>query len=258
MMSDLAPDVRVELHDRLRRPASASTVPGPLTVLFFGDLLTAEIATVSLNPSRREYTNNRGEELEGAERRFETLNSLQASARASMSDEQCDRAIATMRGYFDPDKPAYSWFASLSRVVQGMGYDYQRREVAHLDLVQEATDPTWSKLLSEKPSEGRSLLESDAPFLQWQIERFPLKALFCNGRTAFDQVVNLTHSHVVVSETRARLRWTIAVGSISERRIAVVGWNIPLARPTGLTAQDHVAMGQLFKHHLEALGIETS
>ncbi len=248
-------DIKPRLVERLRRPESASTVPGSLPVLFFGDLLNAKIATVGLNPSRREYTNARNEELDGPQRRFETLGSLGAESRASLTEGQCDRAIETMRGYFDPGKPAYSWFASLGRVVQGMGFEYGKREVAHLDLVQEATDPTWSALNGQNPLEARKLLEQDGPFLKWQIDSFPLTAIVCNGRTVLDQVLRLTQAKVVESDKLQRLTWTIALGQGEGRRVAIVGWNIPLARPTGLTASGHIEMGERFRSHLVALDL---
>jgi hypothetical protein len=246
------PQVTNRLEERLRRPASASTVPGSLPVLFFGDLFSAQIVTVGLNPSRREYANARNEELDGPDRRFETLSSLGANDRASLTSEQCATAIETMRAYFDPGKPAYSWFASLSRVVQGMGLEYGRREVAHLDLVQEATDPTWSTLNSQSPGEARALLEQDASFLRWQIDVFPLRALVCNGRTVLDQVIGLTLAEVVARDKVGRLTWSVAVGSVGDRPLAVVGWNIPLARPTGLTANGQVELGQRLRTHIEA------
>lgn len=96
------------LHDRLRRPPGQSSVPGSLPVVFFGDLFTARVATVGLNPSHQEYLDRSGNERCGALRRFETLHSLRAPDRASLSVEQCDRAIATMRTYFQPGKPVYS------------------------------------------------------------------------------------------------------------------------------------------------------
>jgi hypothetical protein len=37
-------------------------------------------------------------------------------------------------------------FNKLSHVVEGMGVSFYDHSVAHLDLVQEATDPVWSEL----------------------------------------------------------------------------------------------------------------
>lgn len=246
-------EIEARLHARLRQPESRSTVPGTLPVLFFGDLLMAKVATVSLNPSRREYTNGRGEELDGWERRFETLGSLGASDRASLTAEQCNRAITTMRGYFDPGRPVYNWFNPLSRVLDGMGHSYWRREAAHLDLVQEATDPTWSRLTAERPEEAQALLERDVDFLRWQLETFPIQVLACNGKSTLDRVRDLINGEVVASEKLARLTWSIAIGSVGDRNVAIVGWNIPLARPTGLTSEGQVEMGRLLRCRLDVL-----
>src|SRR5690348_5636215 len=42
----------------------------------FGNLSTAKIATLGLNPSNREFVDKNGRELDGVHRRFHTLNSL--------------------------------------------------------------------------------------------------------------------------------------------------------------------------------------
>jgi hypothetical protein len=57
---------RARLYERLRRAPSASTVPGSLPVLFFGDLFSARVATVGLNPSNQEYTTRDGAMLTGS------------------------------------------------------------------------------------------------------------------------------------------------------------------------------------------------
>lgn len=153
------------LHERLRRPASLYAASGSLPVLFFGDLFTAKVATVGLNPSHQEYLDRERRELVGERRRFETLASLNALDRQSLTDEQCARAMRTMRGYYQPGKPIYSWFRSMNRVLDAMGVSYQAGEAAHLDLVQEATDPAWSQLQGRDPGEAQALLTADLPFL---------------------------------------------------------------------------------------------
>jgi len=139
-------------------------VTGSLPVLFFGDVLTAKAASVGLNPSKQEYLDPSGQELTGDKRRFETLGSLGCHDRSSLDEERCERAIAAMRAYFQRGKPVSGWFRPLARVMEAMGFSYQEGEVAHLDLVQEATDPTWSRLKSERPAEAHSLSSNDTAF----------------------------------------------------------------------------------------------
>jgi hypothetical protein len=219
-------------------------VPGSLPVLFFGDLCIARAATVGINPSHREYLDDGGKELVGIARRFETLSSLGAVDRASLTDSQCFRAVATMRSYFGPNKPVYQWFQPLRRVLGGMGLHYENGEVAHLDLVQEATNPTWSELAKLRPDDAESLRGADEHFLRWQLGAFRPGLIICNGKTPLEAVQKMVGASVTRTATVARLNWSVAVGTIGHRRVAVAGWNLPLTRPTGLSSQDELLLGQ--------------
>ncbi len=248
-------DVESRPHQRLREPASPSTVPGSLPVMAFGDLYQARVATVGLNPSPREYTDRENRELDGPKRRFETLASLGVESREALSDDHCCRAIVTMRGYFDPGRPAYSWFNPLIRVLGGLGVRYSNREACHLDLVQEATDPTWSRLFASRPDEAGAFLRSDLPFLRWQVETLPLGLVVCNGRSVLDTVIAETKAKVVEYQKPSKFAWTVAVAELDNRRLGIVGWNIPMAQATGLNSQGQVELGETFRHHLLAQGI---
>jgi hypothetical protein len=235
------------LCSRLRFPPFPSSVPNSLPVLFFGDLFQARAATIGLNPSHQEYLDRNGNELDGAERRFETLTSLGAKDRTTLTDEQCAHAMETMRGYYGAGKPVYSWFRPLDRVTRAMGLSYERSEVAHLDLAQEATDPTWSKLRDSSPEEFDALRARDLPFLRWELENFPLTMLICNGRTVYDEVSNLITAKTEEQGTLALIRWYVGSANIAGRKVSVVGWNRPLTRPTGLGQAGEEDMGRMFR-----------
>ena len=236
---------RWRLCARLRKSPSASSVPQSLPVLFFGDLFTARVATVGLNPSNREYVDKQGLELEGAERRFETLTSLHAADRSSLTDEQCDRAIQTMREYYQPGKPIYTWFRSLDRVTSAMGFSYAKGEVAHLDLAQEATNPAWSELSQTSPAEFDALRSTDLPFLRWLLEEFPLQTVICNGRTVFDEVCRLIGGRMTEEDKLRRITWYVGKATLNARTISLAGWNIPLAHATGLDAAGQSELGRI-------------
>ncbi|HEX5157556.1 MAG TPA: hypothetical protein VFW17_10105 [Ktedonobacterales bacterium] len=240
------------LYQRLRRPPRAHSVAGSLPVLFFGDLFSAQITTVGINPSDQEYLDGQGSELDGAARRFETLSSLHASSRQTLTNAQCAQAIATMRSYFARSSTVYRWFRSLERVLVGMGYTYSKGQIAHLDLVQEATTPTWSALQRSHRSEADNLFADDLPFLQWQIAKFPLRAVICNGMTVFRSVCGLLDQSVeIANSSLARVTWYATRGQMSGRTITVVGWNIPLARPTGLGKVGEGTLGHTLAAYIE-------
>jgi len=233
--------------DRLRWPPVPATVKGSLPVLFFGDLEHARVATIGLNPSRQEYLSPNGKELEGPVRRFETLASLRATDRPSMTNAQCNQAIQTMSGYFGPTKPVYSWFQSLARVVEGLGASFVDGSAAHLDLVQEATDPTWSSL----PTPDREyLVARDLAFLRWKIEAFELRILVCTSATVLDRVLPLVGATTASNGLVGRVRWKVAHGRANGRPVGVVGWNIPLARPTGLDVDGQRRLGAMLREQL--------
>lgn len=246
----VSPAIRERLYSRLRQRASASSVPQSLPVLFFGDLFTASVATVGLNPSDQEYTDRHGIELDGLARRFETLTSLGAVDRSSLTDEQCDRAIQTMRTYYRPGKPVYTWFRPLDRVTRAMGFKYEAGEVVHLDLAQEATCPTWSALSQTSPAEFDALRSADLPFLRWQLETFPLHTVICNGRTVFEEVCRLIGGQKIEESKLQRITWYVGRATLNNRRIGLAGWNLPLARPTGLGVEGEHELGQILTSRL--------
>ncbi len=230
-------------HRRVRAAPSAHSVPGSLPVLFFGDPDQAVVATVGINPSYREYARheNRSEgrpliELDGpGVRRFETLGSLGANSRDTLSDWECDQAIETMRRYFYPGKPAFGrWFGHIINVLQGMGLSYQDGTAVHLDLVQEATFPTWSQLRGTWPQEAAALWDRDVEFFRWQVAAIPAAVLLCNGRGAYVEAGRVLGAAVVAEGRVGRVTWWVSLSRQSAKPVWVMGWNLALVRPTGL------------------------
>ena len=243
---------QANLFARLRQPLSPATVRGTLPVLFFGDLLEAEVATVGLNPSDREYLSKGGLMLAGAAQRFATLDSVGATDRASLTDSQCEEAIAWMRDYYAPGKPVYGWFNALTRVVDGFGASFRERTATHLDLVQESTSPVWGDL---SKAEKTALLEEDLPFLEWELRAFPLRAVICTGKTVSVNVRQRLGVTVAEEGELARIKWWVGFADVEGREVGFAGWNYPLARATGLGAVGETELGQLLA---AKLGLEGS
>ncbi|MGA2765909.1 MAG: hypothetical protein ABSG17_21410 [Spirochaetia bacterium] len=192
-----------------------------------------------------EYLDRRGNELHGRERRFQTLTSLGTADRVALTDEQCAHAVETMRDYYREGKPVYGWFRGLDRVARAMGLRYDRGDVAHLDLSQEATSPTWSNLRKSSPAEFEALRSNDLPFLRWELETFPIEVLICNGRTVYEELCDLVSGVTVEQGDLKRIRWYAGRAKLSGRDVWVVGWNLPLSRPTGLGQVGEAELGRL-------------
>lgn len=241
------------LMARLREPEAVHSVPGSLPVLSFGDPRGAEVATLGLNPSYREYAERARAGaslilLRGVTRRFETLASLRAASRADLTTMQCEMAIATMYSYFQPGRPAYwQWFQHLENVLRGLGVSYIDGTATHLDFVQEATYPTWAQLATEHPDEAADLWSRDVGFLRWQLENYPVRLVLCNGRTVSDALLNEVRGRVLMSQDGTTFRWWVGRGDINGRVLTLGGWNYPLDRPTGLGTTGETRLGGLLR-----------
>jgi hypothetical protein len=152
-----------------------------------------------------------------------------------------------MRAYFHAGKPVYPWFDHLNRVVGSLDAAYETGYAAHLDLVQEATNPTWSRLASVRPAEASVLLQADLPFLRWEIGAFSLELVLCNGRTVFDQIMGLLNGTLVHTGNAKRTTWWMAQATVGQRTVGVGGWNMPLVRPTGLGLSGEMELGSTLR-----------
>lgn len=236
------------LRARLRRLGHRFTVPGSLPVLCFGALSSARIATIGLNPSDREYSGPDGVLLAGRAQRFATLDSLGARDRSSLTDEQCDEALDWMRRYFEPGNPVYSaYFRHLHEFLTGFGASLTAGSAVHLDLVQEATSPRWSDLGKFDRTE---LLDSDLPFLAWQIRAFGFDAVICTGRTVSDHVRQLLDVKPMRTGTLRRVSWWVGSADVDGRTVGVAGWNHPLHRATGLGTEGERQLGETLRRRL--------
>ena len=164
---------------RLRKPPpNAYVVPNSTPVISFGDPSKALIATLGLNPSRQEFLDTTGQELNGSARRFESLTSLGVSSLSSASDAALQRVVKACNAYFQ-NNPYRRWFDQLEPVLQAFGTSYYNGSACHLDLVQWATDPVWSKI-PDKSTRDR-MLKEDSAFLDHQLNAGSFKVLLLNG-----------------------------------------------------------------------------
>src|SRR5262245_1444746 len=98
---------------RIRRPVPTDlcVLPGSLPVVSFGDPNEAVVATLSLNPSWREFESPRGVWLNGSRRRLASLISLGASDPRELDDEQVATVVGECDGYFRGPNWNRGWFA---------------------------------------------------------------------------------------------------------------------------------------------------
>lgn len=206
-------------------------LPGSLPVVSFGDPNQATVATLSLNPSWREFESPDGVWLSGSRRRLASLISLGLSDPRELDDEQVATVVAESNAYFGGPNWYRTWFHWLESMlsVSGAG-SYLDGTACHLDLVQWATKPAQGELREDI---WARLVEQDREFLRWQLANCNVRVLLLNGASVVEwlQEAELVHDvgaevvPYVASNGRAELR----VYRADADGVLVLGWNRPLA-----------------------------
>ena len=139
--------------------SGANVIPWSCPVPSFGDPSSSIVATLGLNPSNREFVDGAGNELDGDQRRFHTLRSLELSRWSDATARHLELIIDSCRAYFSRN-PDDGWFRKLDYLISGTKASYYDDTAAacHLDLIPYATSCKWTELTQRQ----RSLLVCEA------------------------------------------------------------------------------------------------
>jgi hypothetical protein len=239
-MTDIVPSY-IEARIRQRPPDGVPVVQGSTPVVAFGDVRKAEVATLGWNPSKREFLDRSGNELVDNERRLETLVSIGETDLSTASDNAILRIFDASNEYFH--RCPYFWFGKLEKILKQVGASFYDGSACHLDFVQWATDPVWSRL---PPSDQPRLIDADLPFLRRQLSQEKIRLLLLNGKG----IVNGYQERLggVLTESclpgGRPLRLFTGWGA---RRLRVVGWNINLQASHGVSNQEIEVIGTAVK-----------
>ncbi len=224
------------IYDRIRRPPPPGlcVVRGSTPVVSFGNAQSASVATLGLNPSRIEFVDSKGVLLEGQERRLATHSSLGIADLSHASQEAVLCVLGDCNTYFQR-RPYWRWFKPLEQILNACGRSYCDGSACHLDLVQWATDPTWSKL---KPAVRKRLIADDAQFLANQLQRNErLWLLLVNGMGAVQALIDSTGTQLEKVESimgYGRQQTHLFTGRVFNR-VQVVGWNTNIQGSFGVS-----------------------
>ena len=245
----MALPVFAEYVDYLDYSTPHPVIPWACPVPYFGSALSADVATVGINPSNLEFVDKRGRELDGHDRRLPTLSSLGLSRWGDADSEHLRQIVASCDSYFE-NKPYVRWFRVLERVLGPAGCTYFGREpsACHLDLFAFATRHKWGSL---SPRMRRTLLESTSEAFALLIRTIPAQVLVLNGKSvvqAFESLAQCSLQPVPVKSwdlprTGDAVSGFAYVGSIGDmagiplgRSIFVAGFNHNLQSSFGVTS----------------------
>ncbi|WP_353222271.1 hypothetical protein [Salinisphaera hydrothermalis] len=169
-------------HDELIRWAA----PIPC----FGRLERAEVATLGINPSDREFLDTNGAELNENERRFHTLNSLGIIRWSHANRDNIETIVNSCDEYFFRN-PYRAWFDRLEPIICATGRSYYDRmfPACHIDLLPFATSSKWGEL---RASRRKLLLAENSDLLYHLLEHANFRVLILNGRSVVSEFVTLT------------------------------------------------------------------
>ncbi len=220
------------LIDRIRRPHpdGLAIVPGSLPVTSFGDPRSARVASVGINPSVSEFCSGKKGKplLEPTKKRFVDREALGLGEHDEPTEEQALRVAESCDRYFDLN-PYWSWFSPMQTyVMDPLGVSYEDRTAVHLDLVQWATDPVWSRI--ESVGVQNRLVDGDLPFLRALIAQGGYDLIVLNGKTVVETFRRFGMFEVEHEEKRVlggTTRTTLLTGTVGGRR--ALGWtlNVP-------------------------------
>jgi hypothetical protein len=239
------------LIDRLDNGALAGTdvIRWGCPVPSFGDLETARIATLGLNPSNREFVDGAGKELQGDCRRFHTLDSLGLKSWSDVDARHLQLILESCREYF-LGNPYDKWFRRLDLVLSGADTSFYHANSAacHLDLIPYATARKWTELTGLQRS---TLLHVAGDTLGLLLRASSIEVLILNGQSVVDRFEEIAG---VGLERAERFDWALprqsgrsvtgvsyvgAVSSVSGvsigRMVKILGFNHNLQSSYGVT-----------------------
>lgn len=178
-----------ELGQTARR--TTGIIPWACPVPVFGDIMSATIATVAINPSNLEFMDGDGQELSVQKRRLETLSSLGLSNWTDINDQQVRSICAACIDYFQVN-PYLRWFNGLQDLLTDIGLSYHSSDecLCHLDLIPFATNQKWTDL---KPVQRRLLYDISGSTFGDLLTNSSIKVLILNGATVIKEVERFTH-----------------------------------------------------------------
>lgn len=239
--------------DPLKRVKNAVTGEYSIPVFSFGDPTNALIATISINPSDKEFLNRQGNPLHLLNARF-THPWVSPGAAPKPNLTSLVNAIQSdCNNYFKRNTYYKSWFNPMQQLLthpntKTKGLSYFNGSVCHLDLSPWASKPVWRRLTA---AEQQAHITNGTPILLDQLgfsggcihqsERSSnIHTILLNGKTTVNTVL-----HALSPGLKPKF---VPVPGISGLKIATgsvlginyVGWNLYLQR-SGNWITQHIA-----------------
>lgn len=212
-------------------PLEEYLTPQSTPVVAFGDPIRAQVATLGINPSSREFLDGKGQLLSEENRRLADFRSLGIESYSEMTLDHAAQVLEDSNTYFQRDESVYKWFEPLEKyVLKPAGSSFRYSSAVHLDLVQWSTAPVWGAI---KDTQARDLLiRDDIRFLGEMLRAGSFKVLFLNGSTVVNTVLKFglveLEQRGFTSLGKAGKSSALWRGKVRGTDTVCLGWNLNL------------------------------
>ena len=185
---DLKSQILEYIKQAIPQNAKMPIVERSIPVPFFGNIESAEAATISINPSNLEFVDLQGNILSGAEKRFIDRETLGINDADALNENQADKVYKSLIEYFNEDHNPYydGWFKALDDYAGSLfgGVCYRENSLVHLDIYPWATKQKWNKL----PGSAKKVALREYDLLKRILLNKKFKYIYINGKETKEQV----------------------------------------------------------------------
>ena len=199
----LSKELKSKIIDYIKQPipqnVNMAIVKQSIPVPFFGNIETSKVATISINPSNKEFEDDNKNLLRGSDKRFVDRDVLKVNDTDYLSKENADAVYDSLINYFDHN-PYMRWFGPLEKYVGNM-FDcfYSKGTMVHLDIYPWATQNKWDDKIYKDTDKQRAL--KDYNLLKDILLAKEFKYIYINGNMVKKQIEN--YFGITFSEIRS-------------------------------------------------------
>lgn len=231
-------------------------IPWSCPVPSFGDASRSKIATVGINPSNKEFVDDKQNELTDECRRFHTLRSLGLKKWTDAKEAHHNKIALACQRYFEFN-PYDRWFRELDFLMSGTNFSYYSSmfTACHLDLVPFATSCKWTELSTAHKA---NLLAISGDALGRLVRDSPIQVLVLNGSSVISHLQKIC---TIDLESTRKPDWElprpgglgvagyayygsikILAGVALKQEVAVLGFNHNIQSSFGVTREVKISI----------------
>ena len=215
----ILPELKSQIFDYIKQPIpqneNMKIVERSVPVPFFGNIETAHVATISINPSNCEFVDEEQHLFCTPQKRFVDRDELGINDIDLLNDMQANLVYESMLNYFKNKNSYKKWFDMLQkRLGSILGGSYYDGTMVNFDIYPWATEKKWKDISAKQKSNAmqRYTLLKDI------LLKKDFKYVYINGITVKDQIAEYFKG--VIKEYEFSLQdgiWKIYEGKLENR-----------------------------------------